>query len=59
MHAHGRVGPERATADLQPAAAPVETPPADRLTGLREALQLGYYRGVLQQLDAIEAADAV
>ena len=54
-----RVGPERATADLQPAAAPVETPPADRLTGLREALQLGYYRGVLQQLDAIEAADAV
>jgi signal transduction histidine kinase/purine-cytosine permease-like protein/DNA-binding NarL/FixJ family response regulator len=56
-----RLGPERATADRQPAApvVPVETPPADRLTGLREALQLGYYRGVLQQLDAIEAADAV
>ncbi|WP_431288870.1 hybrid sensor histidine kinase/response regulator [Roseateles chitinivorans] len=53
-----RVGPERAAPDPQPAA-PVETPPADRLTGLREALQLGYYRGVLQQLDAIEAADAV
>ncbi|OWQ44108.1 hybrid sensor histidine kinase/response regulator [Roseateles noduli] len=53
-----RVGPERASPDPQPAA-PVETPPADRLTGLREALQLGYYRGVLQQLDAIEAADAV
>jgi len=32
-------------------------PPPARLAGLREALQLGYYRGVLQQLDAIEAAD--
>ncbi|WP_431102111.1 hybrid sensor histidine kinase/response regulator [Roseateles noduli] len=52
-----RVGSERATPDPQPAAKPVETPPAERLTGLREALQLGYYRGVLQQLDAIEAVD--
>ena len=51
-----RVGPERAAADPAPAAAPVEMPPAERLTGLREALQLGYYRGVLQQLDEIEAA---
>ncbi len=51
-----RVGPERAAADPAPAAAPVEVPPAERLTGLREALQLGYYRGVLQQLDEIEAA---
>ncbi|WP_414710443.1 hybrid sensor histidine kinase/response regulator [Roseateles sp.] len=53
-----RVGPERATPDPPPAAR-VEMPPSDRLTGLREALQLGYYRGVLQQLDAIEAADSV
>ncbi len=47
-----------------PAAAPPEPqpprllPPPERLTGLREALTLGYYRGVLQQLDQIEAADA-
>jgi signal transduction histidine kinase/CheY-like chemotaxis protein/purine-cytosine permease-like protein len=36
---------------------PVLTPPPDQLTGLREALGLGYYRGVLQQLDTIESAD--
>ena len=36
----------------------VEMPPPERLTGLREALALGYYRGVLSQLDEIEAADA-
>jgi CheY-like chemotaxis protein len=53
-----RIGPERATPDPQPAAAPVDVPPIERLSGLREALQLGYYRGVLQQLDGIEAADA-
>ncbi|WP_431265509.1 hybrid sensor histidine kinase/response regulator [Roseateles chitinivorans] len=53
-----RVGPERATPDPQPAAVPVNVPPIERLSGLREALQLGYYRGVLQQLDGIEAADA-
>jgi CheY-like chemotaxis protein len=35
-----------------------EAPPQDRLNGLRDALALGYYRGVLQQLDQIEAADA-
>lgn len=33
-------------------------PPSELLTGLREALTLGYYRGVLQQLDQIESADA-
>jgi len=33
------------------------TPPPARLGGLREALLLGYYRGVLQQLDDIEAGD--
>ncbi len=32
-------------------------PPPALLTGLREALTLGYYRGVLQQLDQIESAD--
>jgi CheY-like chemotaxis protein/anti-sigma regulatory factor (Ser/Thr protein kinase) len=41
-----------------PAAAPLEMPPPERVVGLREALALGYYRGVLSQLDAIEAADA-
>ncbi|MDH0866752.1 ATP-binding protein [Mitsuaria sp. GD03876] len=35
--------------------APVEIPPPAQLAGLREALELGYYRGVMQQLDEIEA----
>ncbi|MBB3194377.1 hybrid sensor histidine kinase/response regulator [Roseateles terrae] len=35
-----------------------EAPPQGHLNGLRDALALGYYRGVLQQLDQIEAADA-
>ena len=38
-----------------PMAAPTR-PPAALLGGLREALQLGYYRGVLQQLDALAQA---
>ena len=46
-----------ATSATTSATTPVEVPPPARLAGLREALQLGYYRGVLQQLDAIEAAD--
>ncbi|WP_414708668.1 hybrid sensor histidine kinase/response regulator [Ramlibacter sp.] len=32
-------------------------PRADRLAPLDEAVQLGYYRGILAQLDAIEAAE--
>ena len=43
---------------VRPARAePIDVPPPERLAGLREALQLGYYRGVLRQLDEIEAAD--
>ncbi len=42
---------------VDPLPAP-EAPPTERLSGLRDALALGYYRGVLQQLDQIEAADA-
>ena len=49
-----RAAPERTAVDEQPA--PVELPPPDQLTGLRDALQLGYYRGVLKQLDDLEAA---
>ncbi|OWQ87576.1 hybrid sensor histidine kinase/response regulator [Roseateles aquatilis] len=41
-----------------PDAAPIAQPPPALLAGLREALELGYYRGVLRQLDDIEAADA-
>jgi len=37
---------------------PTLLPPAELLAGLRGALELGYYRGVLAQLDVIEAADA-
>jgi len=39
-------------------ARPTLMPPAELLSGLRGALELGYYRGVLTQLDLIEAADA-
>lgn len=51
------------TAPTEPPARPtpladLPRPPAAVLTGLRDALQLGYYRGVLRQLDAIEATDA-
>ncbi|MET0209013.1 MAG: ATP-binding protein, partial [Burkholderiaceae bacterium] len=37
---------------------PVTVPPAALLGDLREALMLGYYRGVLQALEALEARDA-
>ncbi|XHS76904.1 ATP-binding protein [Burkholderiaceae bacterium UC74_6] len=37
---------------------PTLMPPAELLADLRGALELGYYRGVLAQLDLIEAADA-
>ncbi|WP_273490315.1 ATP-binding protein [Roseateles chitosanitabidus] len=59
-------GPTASTPASTPASAPDEAsgsrragdmPPPERLTGLREALSLGYYRGVLSQLDEIEAAD--
>ena len=49
----------------EPAAAPPPTPApepawtlpaAERLQPLRQAVQLGYYRGILNQLDAIEQA---
>ncbi len=48
-----------ATEDDAEAHAPatIEQPPSEQLTGLRDALQLGYYRGVLQQLDEIDASD--
>ncbi|MBC5765177.1 ATP-binding protein [Ramlibacter albus] len=39
-----------------PAAAPWQLPREELLTPLLEAVQLGYYRGILNQLDAIEAA---
>jgi signal transduction histidine kinase/DNA-binding NarL/FixJ family response regulator len=44
-----------------PAVAPAATgswtwPRADAMAALQEAVQLGYYRGIMNQLDAIEAA---
>ncbi len=53
-----RVATAPAASDGEPvdASSAIEVPPPERLTGLCEALQLGYYRGVLQQLDEIEAA---
>jgi CheY-like chemotaxis protein len=49
-----------ATASEVPdAAAPtVALPPADQLRALADLVQLGYYRGIVDQLSRIEAADA-
>jgi CheY-like chemotaxis protein/anti-sigma regulatory factor (Ser/Thr protein kinase) len=44
-----------ATAAVEPSAA---VPPAEQLRALAEAVQLGYYRGIVSQLARIEAADA-
>lgn len=52
----GAAAPTERT-DRPARAEPIDVPPPERLAGLREALQLGYYRGVLRQLDEIEAAD--
>ena len=42
----------------EPTAAPVVVwPQPDRLAALQEVVQLGYYRGIMNQLDQIEAAE--
>lgn len=45
-----------ATAAPVPAPQGVDWPRADLLAPLQQAVQLGYYRGILNQLDAIDAA---
>ena len=45
-------------ASAPPATAPVGVvPPAAQLRALDELVSLGYYRGIVRQLDAIEALD--
>ncbi|MGV3494137.1 MAG: ATP-binding protein [Ramlibacter sp.] len=48
--------PAAAPAATPPAAAPAVWPRSGLLAPLRQAVQLGYYRGILDALDAIDAA---
>jgi signal transduction histidine kinase/CheY-like chemotaxis protein len=55
---HSDAGGATLDREIARPARPTLMPPAELLSGLRGALELGYYRGVLAQLDLIEAADA-
>ncbi|MFM9915068.1 MAG: ATP-binding protein, partial [Rhizobacter sp.] len=50
--------PQRPTVPLaHPAPAPMVLPSPERLRGLQEMIDLGYFRGIVKQLDAIAAND--